>query len=326
MNYTKSNLENIEEKEKEKDNNKQNIKFITKNLYCTNCNKRGHTYNKCFEPVISNGIISFYIENFDYNLISLLENYIKKNINNKNILKNSNIKNIKKFENKIKFLLVQRKHSLGYIEFMRGKYDIANNEQIKYLFEQMTPDEIILINSKDFNYLWNMLWFNNQDLNITIKNKYHYKEYILSKQKFYQLKITNSNVFLTKSTFSFNEWGFPKGRREIYETDLLCAMREFEEETNFKESEYQILDEQNIIIENLIGTNGKKYRHNYFLALINNQSILQKKNVNSEIGDIDFFNINQCLEMIRPYHINKQTIIKNIYYLIINFLIDNSNI
>ena len=64
----------------------EKIIISNKNYYCSNCNKRGHTYNKCYEPIISNGIISLHIENFDNLLIPLLEDYVVKNIKKKIIL------------------------------------------------------------------------------------------------------------------------------------------------------------------------------------------------------------------------------------------------
>jgi ADP-ribose pyrophosphatase YjhB (NUDIX family) len=309
-----------------KDNNNTNSinNFLTekiiisnKNYYCSNCNKRGHTYNKCYEPIISNGIISIHIDDFDVSLIAELEKYIfnniKKNINN---IDNNNI-----YHKKIKFLMVQRKHSLGYMEFMRGKYNINNINEIIHLIQQMTPSELNNIINNNFDYLWNMLW-DNDPFSATInKKKQHYKEYIMSKQKFYELKMNNNDIFLnTKPIYTFNEWGFPKGRREMYETDLVCAMREFEEETNYKENEYQILNETNIIKENLTGTNGINYRHNYFLAFIFKNNIHIKEN--KEIADIKFMNIDNCISVIRPYHINKQSIIKKLHNIITNFMLE----
>ena len=298
------------------------IIISNKNYYCSNCNKQGHTYKKCHEPIISNGIISLYIENFDNSMIPLLEDYVMKNFKKKN----QDIENFKFnfYDNKIKFLMVQRKHSLGYIEFMRGRYNVENINNIKYLLEQMSPEEIQAINSKNFDFLWNMLWNNNPISTNSIGKKRHYKEYILSKQKFYELKMNKNKILSTvKPTYNFNEWGFPKGRRENYETDIVCAMREFEEETYFNENDYSILDELNIIKENLIGTNGINYRHNYFLAIMNNQYISGKEN--KEIGDIKFMNQDDCISIIRPYHHNKQLIIKKIYNLIANFLIKYEN-
>ena len=303
----------------------EQIKISNKHFYCSNCNKRGHTYKKCYEPIISNGIISFYINDFDPSLIPLLENYIINNIKKKS--KYINKLKINTFYKKVKFLMVQRKHSLGYMEFMRGHYDIESidgNEGIIYLIEQMTPIELNEINTRDFDYLWNMLWDNNPNSTTTIKNKHHYKEYITSKQKFYSLKMNKNNLLIaTKPSFNFNEWGFPKGRREMYETDLVCAMREFEEETNYNENDYSILDESNIIRENLVGTNGINYRHNYFLAIIHKNQINDREN--KEIGDIKFMDKDNCMSIIRPYHLNKQHIITKIHNLIVNFLIEYSN-
>ena len=41
---------------------------------------------------------------------------------------------------------------------------------------------------------------------------------------------------MKKSKYLYEEWGFPKGRKQIYESTRECAEREFEEETNIKPS------------------------------------------------------------------------------------------
>jgi hypothetical protein len=317
------------------DNEYQNENYIIeekiiipkKNYYCSNCNRKGHTYKNCLEPIISNGIIGIYIDGFNKNLIPLLEAYIIDNLKifsyNKN-LKYTKYKNNTSFEtlkindydlnNKIKFLMIQRKNSLGYLEFIRGRYNLDDDNTIIHLFKQMVPNEIDDIINKDFDFLWNNLW----DIN-NIKNKNHHKEYITSKQKFYQLKLNKINLLtLIKPSFIFNEWGFPKGRRESYESDLVCAIREFEEETCYNEYQYNILEQCKSIKENLVGTNGVNYAHNYFLTILNEKNENFDKS-NKEIGDIKIMNINECLNLIRPYHENKIKIMKSIYYVINNF-------
>jgi hypothetical protein len=343
--------------------NNEKIVIQKKNYYCLNCNRKGHTFKNCNEPIISNGIIAIYIKNINLELIPYLENYIVKNLkifNNPNNKKNINfIKKVpitntnsntdsnsdsnsnsdlesnsslnKWFEksekmkpetinttninDNIQFLMVQRKHSLGYLEFMRGRYSIEHKDKLIYLIQQMSPNEISDISTKDFDYLWNTLW----DLN-NIKNKNHQKEYIQSKQKFYQIKIIFPNIFEdTKPLYDFNEWGFPKGRRESYESDLVCAIREFEEETNLNESNYTIFEKCKSIRENLIGTNGVNYTHNYFLSIINDNSDSNDES-NLEIGQTKVLNIVECLNRIRPYHKNKIRIIKHIYMVINDFL------
>ena len=316
-----------------------------KNYYCTNCNRKGHTFKTCNEAIISNGIIAIYIKGLDNDIISHLENYIIKNLRifsnyygKKTYLQNNKYSQIKSdnvleqdedktkisyntfddnapINKNIQFLMVQRKHSLGYLEFMRGRYSINNLDSIVHLLEQMTPEELNDINATDFDTLWNNLWDSNN-----IRNKNHHKEYITSKQKFYQLKLLHDDILTkTEPQFSFNEWGFPKGRREPYESDLVCAIREFEEETMLNEKDYIVLEKCKSIRENLIGTNGVGYAHNYFLSVLNNTSCNLDEN-NREIGQAKVLTITECLEKIRPYHKNKIRIIKCVYSVINNFL------
>ena len=120
--------------------------MVKNTLYCGNCGKYGHVYRKCLAPIISYGIIIF-----------------------------------KKIDNKLKYLLVQRKDTLGFVEFMRGKYNLENINYIIKLFKIMTLDERIEIISNDFDTIWNKLWMN-QD------NKQYHNEYETSKKKFNLLK------------------------------------------------------------------------------------------------------------------------------------------
>ena len=64
--------------------------------YCNNCGKLGHLFSNCKLPIISIGIICFRYNN-----------------------------------NKIEYLMIRRKETLGFIEFMRGKYAINNKEYFK---------------------------------------------------------------------------------------------------------------------------------------------------------------------------------------------------
>lgn len=296
--------------------------FVSKkNFYCNNCNKKGHIYRTCNEPKISNGIIAFNIKNFKKSLIPILEKFIIKHINSNDINFYKNII----IENDIKFLMVQRKHSLGFLEFIRGKYNTNNVNTVIYLIEQMIPEEITSIVNNDFDFLWCNVWNTNENSQYSInKDNIYKKEYILSKEKFYNLKLYHKNIFKTKSKFIFNEWGFPKGRRELYEHDLICAMREFEEETSFSENNYIILDNCNYIRENLKGTNGVNYAHNYFFAIMESDNNNNNNNKNNnEIGTMKFMNINECLNVIRPYHNNKLKIITKVYNIIKMFLNDH---
>ena len=98
--------------------------LMNKQIYCNNCGKNGHYYLKCKLPIISIGLIAFKIEN-----------------------------------DSIKYLMIRRKDTLGYIEFLRGKYthDIA---YIKSLIYEMTESEKENLLNKDFKEIWRDLWLN----------------------------------------------------------------------------------------------------------------------------------------------------------------------
>lgn len=322
INY-KEDIINYNDNDSIKDNK---IVILKKNYYCTNCNKKGHTYKKCNNPIISNGIICLKIDldiSIDYKQLS---DYINTHFNSKIYIENINV-NKDTVNKNIKFLLIQRKNSLGYLEFMRGRYD--DDKKLAYLLEQMTQIEIDDIINRDFDELWNELW----DVN-NIRNKNHYKEYTISKQKFYELRldsITNNIIKDTKPLYNFNEWGFPKGRRELYESDLICAMRELEEETFLKENDYIVLENCKKIKEYLTGTNGINYLHNYFIALIPPTTPPTTPTTtpttaptptppNKEIGDIKYCDYNDCINLVRPYHLNKLKIIYVVYSLVNDYL------
>ena len=149
-----------------------------KKLYCSNCNKYGHINKDCMEPITSAGIICL-------NLQKNIEKYILENnietlssdINIYNYQRLSNIDKIKKYKNKIKFLLIQRKHSLNYINFIRGKYDSDNFNELEKIFSLMSNNEIKKISENDLDYLWKNLWEK------TAKKKIYQKEYNESKNK-----------------------------------------------------------------------------------------------------------------------------------------------
>ena len=115
------------------------------NKFCGNCGKSGHVYKNCNDPITSYGIITIKINNIlETDLLSLNTMFSSKNINIANISGINYTKNINKFKyysDKIKFLLIRRKHTLGYTEFVRGHYKTDNIDGIIYLFKQMINEQ-----------------------------------------------------------------------------------------------------------------------------------------------------------------------------------------
>jgi ADP-ribose pyrophosphatase YjhB (NUDIX family) len=215
--------------------------------------------------------------------------------------------------------MIRRKHSLNFIEFIRGKYQ-NNKESITNLFMLMTINENNKIRTKTFDELWNEIWIH------TAKNKIYQKEYMISKNKFNYLKENNFFDFFDNSISEYAEpeWGFPKGRRNPNEKNLNCALREFNEETNINVNNIHLLERTNYLEEEYNGTDYVKYKHIYYLASSENELQLNINNDNQlyEIGDIGWFTISDAIEKIRPYHHTKINLLNKIYFFVINLVID----
>ena len=294
---------------------------------CLNCGKSGHQFKSCDEPIISYGIVCFNIEsdlnisnksieNYFYNKFIDIEEFNYSNLNN--------IKLIPHFYDKIKILMIRRKSSMNYIEFLRGKYDPSDKNHLNKLFKLMTRAENIKILNSNFEFLWNELWKE------TAKSKVYQKEFNLSKLKFEELKENNFYNLLNDdnlSTYIDAEWGFPKGRRNSYEKNIMCAIREFNEETNLDLEHLHILERLNCAEEEYVGTNGINYKHIYYLASSNEEQELTINNNNQtyEIGDMGWFTIPDAIEKIRSYNDTKIKMIHQIYFFLINLIINIEN-
>lgn len=287
---------------------------------CLNCGKSGHLLKVCSEPVVSYGIICFklanelnvnnkQIENFFYNKFLDICEFNYQNL--------ENIKYIPMFYDKIKLLMIRRKNSLNYIEFIRGKYDIKNKKHIGKMFKYMTKEENLRIKAEKFDDMWNDLWKE------TAKNKAYQKEFNMSKTKFEELKLNGFYELLEPdnlSTYFEPEWGFPKGRRNISEKNLDCAIREFYEETNYSLSQMHILERLNCLEELYEGSNQVQYKHVYYIGSSQDDGKEELNDVNNinEIGEIGWFTVPEALEKIRPYYDSRIKIIHQLYFFIIN--------
>ena len=106
------------------------------------------------------------------------------------------------------------------------------------------------------------------------------------------------------------EWGFPKGRRNIKESDRDCALREFEEESGYEDGQYKIIEEIDPEDELFSGTNNIRYKHIYYIgeSIVNVPLSINKDNFSqvSEIRTIKWFTYNEAVDIIRPYNNEKK--------------------
>lgn len=76
-------------------------------------------------------------------------------------------------------------------------------------------------------------------------------------------------------------WSFPKGRAKTKDEDSIsCAIREFKEETGITHI-HKVLEDV-CLVENYVGTNGKSYCTNYWIVLLDSETV-----------ELDNFEINE---------------------------------
>ena len=259
--------------------------------YCNNCGNFGHVYANCRHPILSYGVILYQID-----------------------------------EHKIpRIVMIERKDSLSFIEFIRGKYKNAMNiTYIKLLISRMTEEEKEKLLHYSFDELWSNLWIHIDDVNQRIK-----KEFIRSKDIFYKLKtgVMKDDQFHSLETiiqsspknYKMNEWEIPKGRRSGHENNRDCAIREFNEETNINPDKYEMITNMIPLIEEYRGINNVRYKHIYYVGKTDEQIELmidlENKEQYTEIKNISWVTESESYEKIRDYDNHKKKVIHSFFEL-----------
>jgi 8-oxo-dGTP pyrophosphatase MutT (NUDIX family) len=230
------------------------------------------------------------------------------------------------------YLMVQRKDSLCYVEFIRGKYSLQNRGYINKLLSNMTVEERVRLRTLDFDTLWSNFWRTDQHMTFA-------KEYEQSKRSFdtlrrgYKLRAAGSEhqqlvdfsldvaIATTTSPHTETEFGFSKGRRNINESDLRCACREFTEETGLGMDRIAILCAVKPFDEIFTGSNKVRYKHVYYLAKTRDDrtdlprlDTMQQK----EIRSVGWYDFDGVMCRIRAEHVERQEMFKLVHAWVVN--------
>lgn len=236
-------------------------------MNCTNCQEKSHAFRECRAPVESHGILGF--------------------------------KNIK---GTLHFLLIRRKDTMGYIDFLRGKY--ADAEGLKVLIEEMTDYEQRKLKTLEFDELWDELWVNHSS-----------RPYLNEKRssKILFERLDRVSLFGScESKFATTEYCIPKGRKNIKESSFNCAVREFREETGFKDRDFKVIHDCPVFVERFYASNGINYSHHYLLAEITSDKTPEIDEDNElmigEIAEIKYFTFKESINIFRKYDTGKRSV------------------
>lgn len=325
---------------------KKHIK-INQQQYCTNCCKYNHNIKDCKEPVKSYGLLCFYPTPLKLDLFYKLKK-TKKNIydkikektlsrqenNEKVVLYNPQFNN-NSYDTKYsyKVIMVQRKHTIGMIELIRGKYDITQplQELKKYLIKLLnmtTFEEKQLLETNE----------NFDDIRTKLNLARHYyfrNEYDDSKMKFNFIKEQDFGesgngiqqlLKLSLTTRTSPEWGIPKGRKHQSESDIECAIREFIEETGIEDKYIKVYKNVMPLKEIYKGVNNIIYEHIYYIASLDTSlnltdylnNIIGPVSNSYEISNVQLMSQRESINSLREYHMSKKQVIEKGFQIIVN--------
>ena len=230
--------------------------MLRNKLNCNNCGKFGHTFHYCKHPITSVGLIVYKAQPNHQNDKALQP------------------------DNQLKYLMICRKDTIGYIEFIRGKYSLNNKAYIINILSEMTNEE------------------------------------------------------KTNTEWIEAEWGFPKGRHNNNEKDLMCALREFEEETGLSRYSLKIVQNLMPFEEIFTGSNYKSYKHKYYIACLisekgggagaggeRNENISSTNFQNSEVSKVQWKNYEEGINSIRKYNLEKKSVLTRVNKLLLEYSI-----
>lgn len=282
---------------------------------CSNCGLPGHSFRQCLSPVTSHGVIAVRVCN-GWNPSKILAE------------QETSFTGLET-ASPLQFLLIQRKDSLGFVELMRGKYEINDYNYIKIQMKGMTNLERERLLTKSFLELWCDLWGADH-------NSSQYKnEKETSRLKFEELR-ANGLVDETGTRrplrdifdrlgpgWQTPEWGFPKGRRDPNETERACALREMWEETGLRTEDVTIIENCEPVQETFFGTNNVHYCHKYKIVYVDESVVVKfdenNEHMKREIGGLGWFPLEEALEKIRNDNVEKKEVLLRVCSLFRNY-------
>ncbi len=196
-------------------------------------------------------------------------------------------------KNEIEILLVRKRYTYHFAEFVMGNYVISDDSKILHLINRMNIEEKIDLLSLDFDKIWyrfcliDPTTYTNTEV---CRSYFDQKFYLRCKRKFDETflrrmpEYNRMKKLLNNSDSRDTIWELPKGKRSNnHETELNCAIREFYEETRISANQYTILHNLGVFTTSHQSSKNT-YISKYYVAVMNISFEINHKYTNPKMN------------------------------------------
>lgn len=188
---------------------------------------------------------------------------------------------------KMEILLVQKRCTYYFVEFVLGHYKKQDDKRLVYLFNNMMISEKLDILSLSFGQMWYRFCLINPETQVGALKSDEYERYFRCKKHFEAAFMPDKGrrirSLIDRSKCRGTVWDIPKGRANPQEKSLNAAVREFYEETSIDESLYDILMDIRPRRMTFVSSN-VKYVYTYYTAVINGKPSTNKSGLSRKVS------------------------------------------
>lgn len=208
--------------------------------------------------------------------------------------------------NRIEVLLVHRRYTYAFADFVFGRYARGKGgihttlSNVTHLLKNMTKEEIFDVYSLNYEQMWYRIWLTtaeNKDLLTKKQNKFN--------SAFMRDGGVALRAYIMKMhIMGYLRWEVPKGKKiSPKETNIACAIREIKEETDLDKKSYRILPEITKKMSHV--SNGVRYNCTYYVAISEyhqrvSPPLLRSLNLMAEVDESKWHDIEQIRALNIP--------------------------
>ncbi len=164
-----------------------------------------------------------------------------------------------------KVILIKKRYTYEFDDFLHGKYDPLRMDQMRNLFSNMTLEEKLIIKSRNYEHMWFHKHLGQGNPLLHQKGSRRFFEAFgngRDQEWADLLRIINGTTYKTSTMYEF-----PKGRKnDKNEPNIITAMREVEEETHIKTGDYRLVPHIKKTTSKVEG--GVRYLCIYYVAVV----------------------------------------------------------